>query len=334
MATQAARAGKHFCTVACTSRLLVVAARLPLVPALTTLTCCNHAAGRAAIRGGTLYAKTMTATAPATGAHGTTRCAAAMAKHHPDEPAATVLLGKLQRPSQYAPRAQQGRRDHQACATTALQANIKDPREQPSAWIAPGERCLVVLVLPRAPIAPLEGISPARDRPHAPSALLDSVMRAQPRASVAVPASIQPLEAAARTAWLVGTVLRSQHRASAVWLVSTLIATRRQPAWTVPLESSRRRAPRRAPRASLATWTGTAIPRQPVRSAQLASMPRQSRRPARTASRASTTMIRALGRHVLTAVLDSRPARARRRARAVLLASMRRRLLQPAQTVL
>ena len=132
-AGRAARAGKHFCTVACTSRLLVVAARLPLVPALTTLTCCNHAAGRAAIRGGTLYAKTMTATAPATGAHGTTRCAAAMAKHHPDEPAAIVLLGKLQRPSQYAPRAQQGRRDHQACATTALQANIKDPREQPSA---------------------------------------------------------------------------------------------------------------------------------------------------------------------------------------------------------
>jgi hypothetical protein len=82
-----------------------------------------------------------------------------------------------------AARAQQGRRDHQACATTALQANIKDPREQPSAWIAPGGRCLVVLVLPRAPIAPLEGISPARDRPHAPSALLDSVMRAQPRAS-------------------------------------------------------------------------------------------------------------------------------------------------------
>ena len=138
--------------------------------------------------GGTLYASTVTATAPATSAHGTRRHAAAMAKHYPDEPAATVLMGKLQRPSQDGPRmdaarAQQGRRDHQACATTALQANIKDPREQPSAWIAPGERCLVVLVLPRAPIAPLEGISPARDRPHAPSALLDSVMRAQPRAS-------------------------------------------------------------------------------------------------------------------------------------------------------
>jgi hypothetical protein len=135
-----------------------------------------------------------------------------------------------------AARAQQGRRDHQACATTALQANIKDPREQPSAWIAPGERCLVVLVLPRAPIAPLEGISPARDRPHAPSALLDSVMRAQPRASVAVPASIQPLEAAARTAWLVGTVLRSQHRASAAWLVSTV--TRAQPRASVAVAAS------------------------------------------------------------------------------------------------
>jgi hypothetical protein len=81
-----------------------------------------------------------------------------MAKHHPDEPAATVLLGKLQRPSQYAPRAQQGRRDHQACATTALQANIH-PREQLLASIAPAESIRMLLVLLRASIAQLDSIT-------------------------------------------------------------------------------------------------------------------------------------------------------------------------------
>jgi hypothetical protein len=86
-----------------------------------------------------------------------------------------------------------------------------------------------------------------------------------------------------------------------------------------PLQQANRRVPIVQPASSLA------IPQ--ARSSTLRQLC------ARTASRASTTTIRALGRHVLTAVLDSRPARARRRARAVLLASMRRRLLQPAQTV-
>ena len=86
-----------------------------------------------------------------------------------------------------------------------------------------------------------------------------------------------------------------------------------------PLQQANRRVPIVQPASSLA------IPQ--ARSSTLRQLC------ARTASRASTTTIRALGRHVLTAVLDSRPARARRRARAVLMASMRRRLLQPAQTV-
>jgi hypothetical protein len=81
-----------------------------------------------------------------------------MAKHHPDEAAATVLVGKLQRPSHNAAIAQQGRRDHQACATTALQANIKDPREHLLAGIAPPESIRVLLLL-RASIAQLDSIT-------------------------------------------------------------------------------------------------------------------------------------------------------------------------------
>jgi hypothetical protein len=59
-------------------------------------------------------------------------------------------MGKLQRPSQDAAIAQQGRRDHQACATTALQESIR-----------------MLLVLLRASIAQLDSITLLLDWTHA-----------------------------------------------------------------------------------------------------------------------------------------------------------------------